>query len=104
MIENSKATKWISFRQKVNREDVKKLFPDYYWKGSKPEGWDRHIKDDWDVEFRKSTFRGYACYYIVHSSIEYIWIQTDYVRSAYSKRRWPGEIDWEGAGELKTPY
>jgi hypothetical protein len=31
------------------------------------------IKDDWHVSYHKSKYNGVACYYLVHSAIEYIW-------------------------------
>lgn len=94
MIDQSKGIAWDSFRIKVDVKDIRKLFPNYYW-GKSPVGWDMHIKDDYAVQFCSSQFRGFLCYYIVHSAIEYIWIQTDYKRSAYSKRRWSEPIDWD---------
>lgn len=32
-----------------------------------------HLKDDWHVDYRRSTYRGRPCVYVVHSMIEYIW-------------------------------
>ena len=34
------------------------------------------LQDDWAVSFHKSTYKGVPCYYIRHSSIEYIWVKT----------------------------
>ena len=32
------------------------------------------LKDDWAVSYHKSVYRGRPCYYVRHSSIEYIWV------------------------------
>ena len=31
-----------------------------------------HLKDDWHVNYYRSTFRGQPCYYAKHSAIEHI--------------------------------
>lgn len=33
------------------------------------------LKEDWHVSFCRSKYRGKLCYYVVHSAIEYIWVQ-----------------------------
>jgi hypothetical protein len=33
------------------------------------------LRNDWAVSFHKSTYRGKPCYYIDHSSIEYVWVK-----------------------------
>jgi hypothetical protein len=33
------------------------------------------LKDDWHVAYCKGKYRGKPCYYLVHSGIEYIWIE-----------------------------
>ena len=48
---------------------------------AKQMGYDRNskqgltLKNDWAVSFHKSMYRGRPCYYICHSSIEYIWVK-----------------------------
>jgi len=32
------------------------------------------LAEDWHVSYCRSKYRGKRCYYVVHSSIEYIWI------------------------------
>lgn len=39
------------------------------------DGFGLHLKDDYAVQFYKSMFRGKRCYFIDHSSIEYIWTE-----------------------------
>lgn len=36
-----------------------------------------HLKDDWSVSFYKSKYNGKKCYYMKHSSIEYIYLKRD---------------------------
>lgn len=33
------------------------------------------LSSDWAIGFFKSTFRGYSCYYIRWSAIEFIWVK-----------------------------
>ena len=33
------------------------------------------LEDDYAVSFHKSKYLGRPCYYMVHSSIEYIWVK-----------------------------
>ena len=34
------------------------------------------LEDDWHVGYARSVYRGIACYFINHSGIEYIWVNT----------------------------
>lgn len=36
-----------------------------------------HLKDDYHVSFKRSTWRGRPCYYLDHSRIEYIFVAPD---------------------------
>lgn len=31
------------------------------------------LRKDWHVDYRRSTYNGVKCLYLVHSGIEYIW-------------------------------
>jgi hypothetical protein len=78
MIGQAQEIAWKTFRTHVPIEEVHEIFPDYRYHGEylAPDGRPAigfHIKDDWAVHFYKSRFLGKTCYYIDHSSIEYIW-------------------------------
>lgn len=71
---NSREIAWRTFRKHVSIEDLQYLFP-YYSYGGRDER--LHIKDDWAVTFNKSTYKGKPCYYLVHSAIEYIFVEPE---------------------------
>ena len=60
-----------TFIKHVDIQEIRALFDwyEYY-------GWDNglHIKDDWGVSWMKSKWRGARCYYIIHSGIEYVFL------------------------------
>jgi Tfp pilus assembly protein PilV len=33
------------------------------------------LKNDWHVAYYRSVYQGKRCYYLVHSAIEYIWLE-----------------------------
>ena len=75
MVDQAIDITWRTFRQYVNLEHLKELYPfNYYdWKPGKGDGGLR-LKDDWAVSYHRSWFRGVRCYYIQHSGIEYVFL------------------------------
>lgn len=59
---------WRTFSKHVNPDDVFEIFPDY-------KSGELKIDDDYAVGFYRSKFKGKRCYFLRHSSIEYIWIE-----------------------------
>ena len=78
MTEQSKSITWNTFKKYVSVESVRVIFPSYSYRGEKHNPFTGeltigfHLKDDWAVDFCKSEYRGKACYYVIHSGIEYI--------------------------------
>jgi hypothetical protein len=54
-----------TFISKVDVKEVEKMLG--YGNGLR-------LKNDWHVGFYRSRYEGKPCYYLVHSAIEYIWI------------------------------
>jgi hypothetical protein len=79
MVDEAKQITWKTFSRHVNIDEIKRLFPDYSYRGEYlgPDGMPTapmHLKDDYTVSFWKSRYRGRLCYYLVHSGIEYIFL------------------------------
>ena len=75
MVDNAQKITWETFRKYVHWSEVKNVFPDYSYRGERGNCLDFHIKDDWAVRFYKSTYKNQPCYFIDHSSIEYIFLK-----------------------------
>ena len=80
MTDNAREITWETFSKYVHWSEVKAVFPDYSYRrenymdnGELNIGF--HIKDDFAVGFWKSVYRNRSCYYITHSSIEYIFLK-----------------------------
>ncbi len=71
MVDNAIEISYRTFIKHVPIEEIKELFPyyDFHGKGG------LNLKHDWAVSFHRSKYRGRRCYYMRHSSIEYIWIE-----------------------------
>jgi hypothetical protein len=78
MVERARKITWRTFSKHVHWTSVRRLFKLYSYRGEHRSPLTGeltvpfHIKDDWAVGFYKSVYRGRACYFINHSSIEYI--------------------------------
>lgn len=81
MTDREQRITWETFIKHVPFEEVRRVFPSYSYQGEhyNPETGEMtcgfHIKDDFAVSFHKSVYRGQPCYYIQHSSIEYIFTE-----------------------------
>ena len=62
MIDRSRQITWETIRKRVGPEVIRDTF------GNPTPA----LKDDWAVNFYKSTYRGTPCYFIEHSAIEYV--------------------------------
>lgn len=85
MMDAAVQVKYRELHQAVGQETLREVFPDFYW-GARP---DRKrgqlaLRQDPYVSFYKSTFRGFACYFVQESAIEFI-----FVDSAYD------DVDWK---------
>ncbi len=74
MIDKNREITWEVFRRHCNLEDIKDLFPNYIYTGKRLGCGNYHIKDDYAVSFHKSKYMGNRCYYLRHSSIEYVFL------------------------------
>ena len=75
MVDEAVEVTWDTFARHVPVEEVKEQFPDYCW--GERRGRERaltHIKHDAYVTYHRSKWHGKTCYFITHSSIEYIWL------------------------------
>ena len=68
----------ITYKTMMNHCDIKGImelfFPGIYAR-SKKDG--LTIKNDWCISYSKSVYKGKKCYYLRHSSIEYIFLKED---------------------------
>lgn len=73
MVNSALEITYNTFMRNVCYDDVKSLFSSYAWGSEKGNG--LRLKDDWAVSYYRSKFRGMRCYYIDHSSIEYVFLE-----------------------------
>ena len=78
-IDNAIDITWRTLLRWVPIEEIRDTFPLYSYRREHVNQYGEqtcplHIKDDWAVSMRKSTYMGRLCYVIVHSGIEYIWL------------------------------
>ena len=73
MIDDGREITWRTFIKHVPVDEIRGLFPYYHWRGG-----GLHIKDDWGVQFFRSKWNGRRCYYLNHSSIEYIFLTSSF--------------------------
>jgi hypothetical protein len=73
MWNHARKVSYRTFMEKVGRDTVRTVYPfnTYAW-GRNEEG--LRLKDDWHVGYYKSMYKGQLCYYIDHSSIEYVFV------------------------------
>lgn len=74
MVDNAREITWDTFIQHVEKQDLIDLFDYYYWRGynKKKDTIDLKLSEDYAVSFWKSKYKERPCYYLEHSSIEYI--------------------------------
>lgn len=74
MIDNEVDVSWETFKKHVDLDQVRDLFPNYYWRGynKKSDVGDLTLWNDWAVTFHRSKLYGETVYFIRHSAIEYI--------------------------------
>ena len=68
-INDSREITYKTFLRHVSFSHLMKLFPVY---DAHPKQGGLMICNDWSVSFYKSKYKGDVCYYMRHSSIEYI--------------------------------
>ena len=73
MVDQAKKISYRTFMEKVGRDTVRGVYPFsiYAW-GRNEEG--LRLKDDWHVRYYQSMYKGRPCYYVDHSSIEYVFV------------------------------
>ena len=78
MVEAAREITWRTFRKYVSPKALSRLplLSSYHWgQGPAKKGaFGLRIQDDYAVSFHKSTFRGRPCVFLVHSSIEHIFV------------------------------
>ena len=74
MTDQAREVTYSTLARRVGAEQLKEVFPYYTW-GPGPDPGLR-LKDDWTVGYYRSTYRGRPCYYVEHSSIEYIFTRS----------------------------
>jgi len=73
MINRSVDISWEEFNKYVSIEQLSMLFGNIY-NFDKADNSGLRIQDDYHVSFHKSYYEGTSCYYLDHSSIEYIFL------------------------------
>ena len=74
MIDGALEITYKTFMKHVNRSEMAELFPTYGWYCDDSKDLLR-IKNDFCVSYYRSKFKGFKCYYVSHSSIEYIFLE-----------------------------
>lgn len=69
MCDRGRQVSYRTARDKIGRDVLASVFPDYKWTRT-PGG--LSMRHDWHIGYFKSVFRGKPVYYVVHSAIEYI--------------------------------
>ena len=70
MIDLAREIKYEAFVRNVGMEEIYQIFPFYENCGLK-------LKNDWHVRYFRSKYMGKKCVYMVHSAIEYIFVETN---------------------------
>jgi hypothetical protein len=79
MMDQAKKVRYQEVYGAVGRDALAEVFGDFYW-GNRPNRYrgDMALHQDPYVSFYKSSFRGYPCYYVKESGIEYIFLAPAY--------------------------
>ena len=73
MVDQARKITYRTFMDKVGRDTVRMVYPfDTYAWGRNEKG--LRMKDDRHVRYYCSMYRGRPCYYVDHSSIEYVFV------------------------------
>lgn len=75
MMSNAVAISYTKLANAVGVENLALSFPDYNW-GRKPG--ELRLRNDACVTYYKSTFRGWPCYYVRQSGVEFVFVPDDY--------------------------
>ena len=73
MTDSAKEITYRTFRSKISRKEFIDLETSFGYSVSNDGG--LRICNDYTVSFWKSTYRGKPCYYMDHSSIEYVFVE-----------------------------
>jgi hypothetical protein len=72
MVEQAQQITWATFKQHVSPTDLL----EFERNGGYDTGHERgglRLSKDWAVSYWRSTYQGQPCYYLEHSSIEYVY-------------------------------
>jgi len=72
MVDCSQEIKYSTFIKNVGVKELMDQFPDYNWKRGDKNG--LKMSDDYAVTFNSSFYGNVKCYYVYHSSMEYVWL------------------------------
>jgi hypothetical protein len=76
MVDSGEEITYEQFMRKVGVEQVKRVFSDYDWR---PRSKGLTLKGDYHVRYFKGKYANQTVYYIVHSAIEYIFVDSNFV-------------------------
>jgi len=72
MIDAGREITYRTLQQHVGRDSLADMFPFYNW----DQQGGLTMINDYAVSYHKSTYKGRRCYYVRHSAIEYIWVDS----------------------------
>ena len=73
MVDMATEITYGTIKKHIESKELANVFPDYKWQHNTNF---LSLKDDWAVSYYRSEYKSKPCYYIEHSSIEYIFLYT----------------------------
>ena len=74
MVDKGKEISWKEFNKHVSNQEIRNIFGGHYDYDDQNNGTGLKFQDDPYVFFYKSFYKNISCYYLNHSSIEYIFL------------------------------
>lgn len=74
MIDRAVDVSYDTLARRVGTQELAEVFPDYTW-GRWGEDNGLRMREDWAVSYYRSVYRGLPCYFVVHSGIEYVFVE-----------------------------
>jgi len=74
MVDQAREVTYETLVRRVGVDQLASVFPFYEWGRGTRAG--LRMKDDYMISYYRSKYRGRTCYYVCHSSIEYIFTES----------------------------
>ena len=88
------------FIRHVSEDEIRDIFPVYDWDG---EG-GLKLKDDWHVSYHSSVYDNKECYYMRHSSIEWVFASYEELPNFFEYKGYSIGDEWIFEGEVITNF